>query len=134
MPIYETQLRAAHNMHLHAIYAGFREPIGTAALPAAIVIGGEQVDLLALAEMEEEYADLLVAPATRGDWYTEQRRQSALEYLPLMQQLDMLLMARFGCCLLHLDTRRPLSDRELALAKIEYLRGALTHALRPVLN
>lgn len=134
MPAYATQLRAAPDLHLHSIYAGATEPIGTAALLAEIAIGGELADLLVLADIEDEFADLLMAPATRGDWFIEQRRLAAYEYLPLMQQLDMLLHARFGSCLLQLDTCRPLTDRELALAKLDYLRGALTHSLRPVLN
>lgn len=134
MPAYETQIRAAPDLHLHAIYAGAAQPIGTAALPAEIAIGGEQGDLLALRELEDDYAELLVAPVTRGDWYVEQRRLAAFEFLPLHQQLDMLLLARFGACLLHLNTCRPLTDRELALAKIDYLRGALVAALRPVFN
>lgn len=131
---YATQLRAAPNLHQHAIYLGHPEPIGTAALPSEIALGGEQADLVALAEIEDEFADLLAAPNTKGDWYIERRRLEALEYLPLHQQLDLLLLSRFGACLLHLDTRRPLSDRELAQAKVDYLRGALTAALRPVLH
>lgn len=131
---YATQLRAAPDLHQHAIYLGHPEPIGTAALPAEIALGGELMDLLALAEIEDEFAELLLPPVTKGDWYIERRRLAALEYLPLHQRLDMLLIARFGACLLQLDTRRPLSDRELARAKVDYLRGALTAALRPVLH